>query len=245
LNHSLKEFFFQSLFLSTIFSAVCGMVDRLPPEVGEFLGATNPAVRDAAWDRFVASYSRLILHVARSVFRDADEAMDAYTCCLERLRADGGRRLSTFDSRNNSKFSTWLVVVARRMCLDCLRQQRGRIKADAGGTGGVGQEQAMRRRLLELAGETAALETLPDPGLDPAQETVKSESLRLLEQVLAELSPSDRLLLSLRFEDDLSASEIAKVVGLPSPFHVYRRLNRLLPELRKRLNGRGIVESEL
>lgn len=221
------------------------MVDRLPPEVGEFLGATDPAVRDAAWDRFVASYSRLILHVARSVFRDADEAMDAYTCCLERLRADGGRRLSTFDSRNNSKFSTWLVVVARRMCLDCLRQKQGRVLAHAKGTGRFSDGQKIRRRILELTGEAGALETLQDPGLDPAARTVKSEGLRLLTQVLEELPPADRLLLSLRFEDDLSASEIARVAGLPSPFHVYRRLNRLLLELRKRLNGRGMLDSEL
>jgi len=221
------------------------MVDRLPPEVGDFLGATDPAVREAAWDRFVASHSRLILHVARSVFRDADEAMDAYTCCLERLRADGGRRLSTFLSRNNSKFSTWLVVVVRRMCLDHLRQKRGRVRPGADGGGGSSQGQKMRRRILEMAGEPEVLETLQDPGLDPAQETVRSEGLRHLAQALEELPPSDRLLLSLRFEDDLSASEIARIVGLPSPFHVYRRLNRLLPELRRRLNGRGMLDSEL
>ena len=57
------------------------------------------------------------------------------------------------------------------------------------------------------------------------------------------LEPSDKLLLTLRFEDQRSAAEIARVVGLPTPFHVYRRLNRLLDGLRARLAAEGIDDS--
>lgn len=221
------------------------MADRLPSEVEDFIGSQDPAARDAAWDCFVATYSRLLLHVARSVTPDPDEAMDAYVWTLERLREDAGRRLATFEGRGNSKFTTWLVVVARRLCMDCLRNKRGRIRSDARESAKAKEGRKVRRRLLLLAGEPAVLETLPDPSLDPAEGAQRSERLGVLRQAVSELPPGDRLLISLRFEDDMPASEIARVLGLPSPFHVYRRLHRVLPDLRRRMNGRGISDSEL
>jgi hypothetical protein len=48
------------------------------------------------------------------------------------------------------------------------------------------------------------------------------------------------LLLALRFEDDLSASRISRMLGLPTPFNVYRRLNVVLRQLRAGLEARGI-----
>jgi DNA-directed RNA polymerase specialized sigma subunit len=47
------------------------------------------------------------------------------------------------------------------------------------------------------------------------------------------------LLLRLRFDDDLTAQEIAKLLQFPSPFHVYRRVNALLGVLRRALEQRG------
>nr|MBA3521296.1 RNA polymerase sigma factor SigF [Gemmatimonadales bacterium] len=56
---------------------------------------------------------------------------------------------------------------------------------------------------------------------------------------IGELEPRDRLLLTLRFEQELSAREIAGLMGLATPFHVYRRLNRICEGLRERLSGNG------
>ena len=61
-----------------------------------------------------------------------------------------------------------------------------------------------------------------------------------LHNALAELDPPDRLLLKLRFDDGLSAADIADLMRLPTPFHVYRRLTALLDSLRKALRMRGV-----
>src|SRR4029079_5423431 len=53
------------------------------------------------------------------------------------------------------------------------------------------------------------------------------------------LRPSCRLLLTMRFDDGLSAAEIATILKYPSQFHVYRRINALLADLRSRLEKRG------
>jgi DNA-directed RNA polymerase specialized sigma subunit len=46
--------------------------------------------------------------------------------------------------------------------------------------------------------------------------------------------------LRLRFDDELSAQEIAHLLGFSSAFHVYRRVNALLARLRRSLEAQGI-----
>ena len=64
-----------------------------------------------------------------------------------------------------------------------------------------------------------------------------------LDSVLGTLDPADRLLIKLRFEDDLSAREIALVLQMPSAFHVYRRLAVVYTSLRRWLMARGVENS--
>jgi DNA-directed RNA polymerase specialized sigma subunit len=49
-------------------------------------------------------------------------------------------------------------------------------------------------------------------------------------------------LLKLRFEDDLPVAEIAENLGLPTRFHVYRRLSSVLEKLRLELRRSGITD---
>ncbi len=211
------------------------MADAPPPELLGLLNATDPAAREAAWAAFVSAHSRLLLHVARSVGRDYDASMDAYAFVLEGLRDDDYRRLRAYAADGRSKFTTWLVVVARRLCLDHHRRRYGRLRSDAPGEQ---QAHAARRRLQDLI--AAELDLTPEPTGDAQQSLEAGERRATLEAVLNALTPRDRLVLKLRYEDDLSAREIAGLLGLPTPFHVYRRLNALLVELRGTLRDRGL-----
>ncbi len=64
-----------------------------------------------------------------------------------------------------------------------------------------------------------------DPGLERSDEFVDLAGL------LARLAPRDRVILYLRFYEDLTQSEIAECVGV-SQMHVSRELRRILGELR-------------
>jgi RNA polymerase sigma factor (sigma-70 family) len=218
------------------------MAEDFPSELSSLLGATDAAAREAAWPAFLNSYSRLLLHVARQVGHDYDAAMDAYTYIVEQLRAGDYHRLRGYAGDGRSKFTTWLVVVARRLCLDHLRHRYGRVRenGDAQDTSHAG-----RRRLEDLLAEQVDVTDLPDAAAGPDAELIASEQSCRLAARLSELEPRDRLLLKLRFEDDLSAREIASLVGYPTPFHVYRRLNTLLVSLRARLAPRDRKEAGL
>lgn len=191
---------------------------------------------DAAWRDFVAEHTRLLLHVARSVTSNHDDAMDAYAFVIEQLRADDLRRLREFAADPRSKLSTWLVVVARRLCLDLYRRRYGRVR-------GIDSrpQRAVRRRLQDLVAEDINVHDIPAAHVGSAELALRRSELRVaLEQALTMLDPQDALLLRLRFDDDLTAQEIAKLLAFPSAFHVYRRVNALLAVLRRALEERGI-----
>src|SRR5689334_12721291 len=103
------------------------MSNQLPHALAELLSAKDPEAQELAWGRFVTSYSDLLLHVAQSVAHGYDAGMDGYTFVLERLRARDYERLRHYAVQPRSEFTAWLVVVARRLCLDLHRHRYGRI----------------------------------------------------------------------------------------------------------------------
>jgi len=216
----------------------------VPPELARLFEAPpGPGPEsDEVWAGFVAAHSRLIIRVARSLHVDHDAVMDAYAYVLERLRADDCRRLRDYAPDGRTKFTTWLVVVARRLCLDLLRRRYGRPPpASAGGDPAV--QRAVRRRLVDLVAG-ADPDEIAGPDADPTQSLNAADVSRTLTLATSRLHADDRLLLKLRFDDDLSAPEIARLLGLPTPFHVYRRLTFLFGELRGALRERGIHGAE-
>jgi RNA polymerase sigma factor (sigma-70 family) len=221
--------------------AGASMAAAHPFELSRLFEAPSAPARDDAWADFVTTHSRLLLHVARSLSADRDVAMDAYAHVLQHLRENDCRRLRSYVADGRSKFTTWLVVVARRLCLDFHRHRYGRSDDPAPDAAAA---RATRRRLVNLVGGETAPEQIAAPSPDPASTLQKDELHRALETATARLPAADRLLLKLRFDDDLSAREIAGLLGLPTPFHVYRRLNALLGDLRRVLRERGIDQAE-
>jgi RNA polymerase sigma factor (sigma-70 family) len=209
------------------------------PHLTALLEASEPQVREEAWAAFVREYSPVLLHAARSLGGDRDAVMDRYAFILERLRDQDFRRLRTYAADRRTKLSTWLIVVATRLCLDQHRQRYGRSR----GTDDPHETARWERRraLAQLAGAEVDPAELADESSAAAdQQVCKGELTAALRDVLAALDPRDRLLLQLRFEEGLSVPRIAALMRFPSAFHAYRRLDVLLRELRLRLKGRGV-----
>ena len=223
--------------------ATGGRSGPLPPELAELLAARDELQEKRAWDRFLESYHRLILHTALRTARDRDAAMDGYAYVLEKLREHDFRRLRAFAGEGKAKFTTWLVVITRRLVLDHRRSRYGRQRGE---TDDATRDQlAARRRLADLVSDAADIELAPDstsgdPGMD-----LRLEQRRVaLAEALSELEPADQLLLNLRFVDEATGREIADLMGMPTPFHAYRRINTVLARLRSLLVSKGIDDAE-
>jgi RNA polymerase sigma factor (sigma-70 family) len=213
-----------------------------PQELENLLNADSPARFEAAWDVFVARHHRLLLHVARKVRPTSESAMDAYAHVLERLRRDACRALRKYSADGRSQFTTWLVVVARRTCVDFYRQKYGRLRGESRSEA-VRMEREARYRLASFAGIEDESSQIADEGSGPEGALRGCQLREALEATVSTLSPDDQLLLRLRFTDDLPAQRIAAVMSFPSQFHVYRRLKAVCAELRRRLSERGVEDS--
>jgi RNA polymerase sigma factor (sigma-70 family) len=215
----------------------------VPSELSAMLEAPEGRARDDAWATFVQRHSRLLLHVARTYGGDRDAIMDRYAHILERLRADDFRRLRTWERDRRSKLTTWLMVVAQRMSLDLYRQRYGRPRGE---TDDAMNARATRRRLVDLLAASIDPESgseEPAATGEDAEATIRGVELSaILHDAVAGLSSAEQLMLTLRFRDELSAAEIARAMSYPTPFHVYRELDRVLARLRDSLRRRGVED---
>jgi RNA polymerase sigma factor (sigma-70 family) len=209
-----------------------------PAALAALLAAPSEQGRDEAWAAFVRAYTTAILRVARSLGGDADSVMDRYAYVLVHLREDDCRRLRAYVRPGAGEFALWLTVVVRRLCLDHYRERYGR---ERGSKTGAPSDRAGRRRLVDLVAERTDPELLASPSRDrPDAELARAERLRGLGAAMDGLSPADRLLLRLRFGEEATAREIARLMRFPTVFHVYRRLDRLMKDLRRALDALGI-----
>ena len=88
---------------------------------------------EAAWDRFIERYRRLIFATIRHYTVDPDDVMDAFARVCEALREQDFARLRRCAAHvdPDRPFSTWLVVVVRNLVIDWFRHRDGRPRLSA------------------------------------------------------------------------------------------------------------------
>lgn len=207
-----------------------------PEELSNLLRASDTGGVGPAWASFLERHTALLLQVSfRFAGGSYDEAMDLYAYMLDELRRNDCARLRAYVACEQCTFANWLVVVCRRLCLDHYRRKYGR-RRSSGTDQTSSARRAARRRLVDLTSHEGDLTRVPDASTpDPSLALDTVLEVGALRDAVARLGPEDQLLLQLRFEQDLSAREIAAALGLPSQFHVYRRLKRVCEELRSQI----------
>jgi RNA polymerase sigma factor (sigma-70 family) len=246
-----------------------------------------------AWAEFLEAYSGYILQTVKLFERDADSVADCYLFVCERLSEKGFRRLRVFKPGGSAKFTTWLRVVIRNLCLDWHRKEFGRhrvfqsvVRLGALEQGifrciheqGLSQDEslnflrsnhphltlaafeagvervqcALSDRQIWLAGarrhsalpserdtEDETRETAPEL-IDPAPNIdsllVINEQRDALERSLSKLTKPELFLIKLRFEQNLTLQEIARLVDLKDAQTVDRRLRAIIEKLRHALS---------
>jgi RNA polymerase sigma factor (sigma-70 family) len=79
------------------------------------------------------------------------------------------------------------------------------------------------------------LDRFPDPAPNPEALAESAQRRAALVSALARLSKPERLLIRLRFEEELTLDQIARLTGLRDPQAVDRRIRQILDGMRKRL----------
>ena len=217
----------------------------LPRELAALLDSPTDSERESAWRAFVERYSRILLHTVHRHAHDYDAAMDRYAFVLEELRKSDFARLRRFAGDGRSRLSTWLVVVAQRLCNDYRRRRYGRLRAGDGPRGEKARERHdLRRRLVDMAASEFNIALVPDGSgrRDPELALRRRELEQALSDALAVLDSRDQLIVKLRFYEGMSAKEICDFMSLPSQPHVRRRIRGALGEIRRSLEKSGVAD---
>lgn len=135
-----------------------------------------------AFSHLLTIYRRRILRLAYTIVRDPDLAEDAAQESF--IRAF--RAIRSF--RGPEGFYTWLCRIAVRVCSDCLRRDRSRLRL------------------------SATADPLPSHTVAPHDVAVERMAV---EALLDQLSPVLRAALVLREVDGLEYEEIARSLGIP------------------------------
>lgn len=175
----------------------------------------------AAYEVLMRRYNQLLFRIARSILHDDDEAedvvQDAYVRAYVALDQFAGR----------AKFATWLARIAVHEASSRLRKRK-RI-------GDVPVSAHQRSQNMEEM-------KCSDP--DPEQETLRRETVTLLEQALDRLPATYRPVFVLREIENMSTAETASCLDLTEET-VKIRLLRARQMLREELYARaGATSSE-
>jgi len=162
---------------------------------------------DEAFTRLVEAYQNPVYNLAYRMLGSPTEAEDAAQETFVRVYA----RLSTYDPQR--KFSSWILSIASHYCVDRLRRRHGNT---------VSMEEIMSWRWL------------PDDKPKPEERTLAHEESATIQRLLSELPDQHRLVIILRYWQDMSYEEIAEVTG-STVSAVKSRLHRAREQMAQRL----------
>jgi RNA polymerase sigma-70 factor (ECF subfamily) len=159
------------------------------PEDAELVQACL-AGKASAFGRLYERYKAMVYELAYRTTRNREDAEDV----LQDTFLKAMRSLSTYN--HQYKFSTWLLTIAHRLCIDRWRAGRGR-DVSLNGEAGRGAVQ------------------LPSTGESPEEHLSKQELAALVEKGLREVPEEYRTFLILRHRLDLTYEEISRIMGMP------------------------------
>jgi len=139
-----------------------------------------------AFARLVQAYQTPVYNLAYRMLGNPTDAEDAAQETFVRAYT----RLNTFET--GRKLSSWILSIAAHYCVDKLRRRHG------------GQASVE---------ETQSLQWMADGKPKPEEQLIESEQSKSIHHVLAALPAQYRVVIILRYWQDLSYQEIAEITG--------------------------------
>lgn len=141
-----------------------------------------------AFAALVDEHQRYVYNLALRVVKDENEALDL----TQETFVRAWTALPNF--KGQSQFRTWLYRIVTNLCYNRLPN--------------------LRRSLNDLGDDV--MEDIPETKFNtPAQEFESNETRRYLHQAIEHLDENYRLLITLRYQNELSYDEIASTLNLP------------------------------
>ena len=174
---------------------------------------------ERAFQTLVERYQRPVFSLVVRMVRDHGIAEDV----TQEVFVKAWLALARYDPRR--RFASWLFKIASNAAIDHLRRKK------------------LPTTPIESSDpdESSILERTPDERAEAADTLVKRHELAAaLEATMAGLRPEYRLVVLLRFKEELPYRDIAEITGMPLGT-VKTNLRRARREIEQRLRAEGVV----
>lgn len=169
-------------------------------------------------------YQRYVDRVYRYAHRLCGEA-EAAKDLVQDTFLNAYRGLKQF--RGDAQVSTWLYTIASRACLRMRRRRKGEPT----------QSLSLESFIPATDGELRL--QIPVDGLSPEEALANKQLRQALDQAIAQLPNTYRMVLILRDMEGLSAKEVGRILGIGERA-VKSRLHRARLFVRRELSSRGL-----
>jgi RNA polymerase sigma-70 factor (ECF subfamily) len=149
-----------------------------------------------AFEELIRRHSRLVYRALSAILGNQDQAQDA----MQDVMLSAYEHIAGFQSR--SKFSTWLVSIARNKAIEYLRKRKNEVSLDESP---FSEDQDFRPRELR------------DWVDNPEQAYSRQEIQQLIEKGIMALPAKYRTVVMLRDIEHMSIEDIARQLGLSVP----------------------------
>jgi RNA polymerase sigma-70 factor (ECF subfamily) len=149
-----------------------------------------------AFDQLVRAHDQQVLRMAYNLLRSEEDARDIYQEAFLRVY----RNLGKF--RFDCSFSTWLYRIVSNLCLDHLRKRK------------VRQEEPST--FEAESGQVDRLQFVPEEraDVDPQRRFQSAEMNSRIQEVLAELTPRERIVFEMRHYQGMRLRAIGQALGV-------------------------------
>jgi len=149
----------------------------------------------AAFEQLVRAYDQSVLRLAYNLLRSNEDASDIYQETFLRVY----RNLHSF--RFDCSFHTWLYRIVTNLCLDHLRKRKVRKEEPT--------------ILTTPDGPLDRMDALAEERVDgnPQRRLISSELKVRIQEVLAELTPRERMVFEMRHYQGMRLRAIGEVLG--------------------------------
>ena len=179
-----------------------------------YLAAACSLGRERAWQRFSDKYQQYLNGLAASICNTRDSAQELATSVLADLflpDRSGRPRIASYEGR--STLASWLrAIISNQSINDHLRKSNGSLD-------------------LSSISETASVNSLTSIEATIRANRYQEVLASALKSASATLTERERLLLLLRYDEELRVSRVARLLGV-HPSTVTRQLDRIQEKLR-------------
>jgi RNA polymerase sigma-70 factor, ECF subfamily len=154
------------------------------------------------FDRHYERLARFVRHLGVPETEREDVLAEAFSRAYARV--------ASFDPDSGSRYISYLYSIARNLVTDRLRER----------------SRTPEIKLLEDFWQE------PDPNVpEPLERVLRQEEIAHIREAMQRLSPSDREIITLSYDRELSCREIMEIMGKPSitsvTTHLYKAMKRL------------------